>query len=401
MSDQQNPATTGNGQPQPGQVPPLAMENVHLKNQITFLENRLREFAPPLPAPKLPTMDMPASPIVQGAVMPKDNEVRANCEGLIEGMPDPKQSIIPPPPEGKLRIMIGIPMLSVSYEFFESFLKFWTMLIALRDPRYEICYHFAYRRPVHMAEEYLVKTAQFNKCTHILLMDDDIFDVTPDDLHKLIEAKVPFISGVMHASKFPHAMCVFRRYDNSKKVIDMPADNSMYRLYEVPAKCPHCLYNQPAWDIHFCYSCGKEINIEIQECDLTPFPFTLIDLSVFDKIKEPWFHCTGKYPTDSWFCDRLLEAGIKPRAHMTVRLNHAGITDETKPHFANMGMAKMQKNKAIVNLSPDQMELHQSMLHNKMQKVEESIKPKPVVLGEKGLISGDVHRDLTLVTVGK
>jgi len=398
----------GNGQPKPGELPPLVRENIELKNQITFLQNRLTELTPPLPAPKLPTMDMPADPVVPGAAPLSPGGARANCEGFIETSPQPEQSIVPPPPEGKLRIMIGIPMLSVSYEFFESFLKFWTMLLAARDPRYEVCYHFAYRRPVHMAEEYLVKTAQFNKCTHILLMDDDIFDVTPDDLHKLIEANVPFISGVMHASKFPHAMCVFRRYDLTKKVIDMPADNSMYRLYEVPPKCPHCQYNQPSWDVHFCYSCGKEINIEVQECDLTPFPFTLIDLKVFDQIKQPWFHCTSMYPTDSWFCDRLLEAGIKPRAHMTVRLNHAGITDDTKPHFANMGMARMQRNKAVVNLAPDQMEIHQAMLYNKMQAVEASIKPKPPIVGEGNIVKGDktynetvANRDLTLVTVGK
>lgn len=391
--------STGNGHP--AEMPPIIKENIDLKNQVIFLQNRLKEFAPPLPAPVLPTMAMPPEPVVPGAPIAPAETIRANCEGFIEQMPNAKPLEIPAPPEGKLRIMIGIPMLMVSYEFFESFLKFWTMLMAARNPKYEICYHFAYRRPVHMAEEYLVRTAISNKCTHILLMDDDIFDVTPADLDRLVEANVPFISGVMHASKFPHAMCVFRRYDLTKKVIDMPADNSMYRLYEVPPKCPHCSYNQPSWDVHFCYSCGKAINIEIQECDLTPFPFTLIDLKVFDKVKEPWFHCTAKYPTDSWFCDRLLEVGIKPRAHMMVRLNHAGITDETKAHFANMGMAKMQRNKAVVNLAPDQMEIHQAMLHNRMEAVEKSIKPKPVVMSDKGLVSGDTNKDLTLVTVGK
>lgn len=386
---------------QPDLIAKLSAGNMELQNQVIFLQNRLRELAPPLPPPSLPSTAMPADPEVTGAAKLAEGAVRANCEGFLENMPIPGQSPIAPPAEGKMRIMIGVPILAVSYEFFESFLKFWTLLVSCRDPRYEICYHFAYRKPVHMAEEYLVKTAQFNKCTHILLMDDDIFDVTPDDLHKLIEAKAEFISGVMHASKFPHAMCVFRRYDLTKKVIDMPADNSMYRLYEVPPSCPHCNYNQPSWDVCFCYNCGKEIDIRIVECDLTPFPFTLIDLKVFDKIKQPWFHCTNTYPTDSWFCDRLLEAGIKPKAHMLVRLNHAGITDETKPHFSNMGLAKMQKNKAIVHLSPDQMDIHQTLLHNRMKKVEDSIKPRPPVLSDGKIVSGEQNKDLTLVTIGK
>lgn len=378
-------------------VQQLIMGNQMLQSQVGFLENRLREIAPPLAKPDYPSTEMPVVPAVPGNEGLKDF-IRANCEGQIEAMPDAKNSPVPPPPDGKMRIMIGIPMLAVSYEFFESFLKFWTALVSQRDARYEITYHFAYRKPVHMAEEYLVKTAIFNKCTHILLMDDDIFDVTPDDLNKLVDAKKEFISGVMHASKFPHAMCVFRRFDPTKRVIDMPADNSMYRLYEVQPKCPHCSFQQPAWDVHFCYSCGKEINLEIQECDLTPFPFTLIDLKVFDKVKQPWFHCTNGYPTDSWFCDRLLEAGVKPHAHMLVRLNHAGVTDETKPHFCNMGMVKMQKSKAIVHLSPEQMDIHQTLLHNKMKEVEESIKAKPPILFGGTIAANLPTQDVTLVT---
>jgi hypothetical protein len=150
----------------------LEQERMHLINalnqaqgQINFLENRIREVMPPVPSAEYPSMDMPKDPEVKDMPIPADG-IRANAEGVIEIMPDPSKSPIPPPPEGKMRIMIGVPILAVSYEFFESFLKFWTMLCVNRDPRYEITYHFAYRRPVHMAEEYLVKTAQFNKCTH-------------------------------------------------------------------------------------------------------------------------------------------------------------------------------------------------------------------------------------------
>lgn len=370
------------------------------QGQIQFLQNRLNEVVPPLPKPDYPTTAMPPDPVVPGSAIPPGGN-RANCEGQIEVMPEAGQSPVIPPAPGKMRIMIGVPMLAVSYEFFESFLKFWTMLCSARDPRYEITYHFAYRKPVHMAEEYLVKTAQFNKCTHLLLMDDDIFDITPADLNKLVDAKKEFISGVMHASKFPHAMCVFRRYDTTKRVIDMPADNSMYRLYEVPALCPHCKHAQNFWDAKFCIACGEEIDISVQETDLVPFPFTLIDLKVFDKVKKPWFHCTNGYPTDSWFCDRLLEAGIKPYAHMLVRLNHAGITDETKPHFMQMGMAKMNKSKAVVQLSPEQMDIHQNLLVTRMKQVEDQIKPKPPIIADGGLVTNAPTPDMTLVTVGK
>lgn len=369
-----------------------------LVGQVKYLQDTLRTSVPVPPVPKFPTTEMPPDPVVPQAPVVPPNSIRADGEGRIDILPDWKNSPVPPPANGKMRIMIGIPMLAVSYEFFNSFLKFWTELCIKRDPRYEVTYLFAYRKPVHMAEEWLIKQALFNKCTHVLLMDDDIFDVTAADLHKLIDAKKDFISGVMHASQFPHAQCTFRRYDRTKKVIDMPADNTMYRLYEIPALCPKCSHGQSHWDAKFCPACGEEIDIAIQPVDLVPFPFTLINLAIFDRIKQPWFHCTNGYPTDSWFCDRALEAGIQPYAHMLVRLNHAGVTDETKPHFMQMGMAKAARAKTIVNLSPEQMDIHQNLLHNKMKEVEEQTKPKPPIVAETGLVANEVTRDLTLQT---
>lgn len=367
-----------------------------MNGQIQFLEERIRELAPKVTPPAWPSTDMPSDPSHPLQVAP--GTPRPDGQGQMELLPPPTAFATIPPAPDKLRIMIAVPMLAVSYEFFESFLKFWTLLVVSMGQKYELMYHFAYRKPVHMAEEYLVKTAQHNQCTHILLMDDDIFDVTPADLQKLIDAKKEFISGVMYASKFPHAMCVFRRYDPTKRVIDMPADTSMYRLYEIPASCPVCSAGQSHWDIKYCISCGSKIDIAVQPCDLVPFPFTLIDLKVFDKVKQPWFHCTNGYPTDSWFCDRLMEAGIKPYAHMLVRLNHAGITDATRPHYMQMGMAKMQQNKSVVHLSPAQMDIHQNLLVARMREVEEQIKVKPAVVSKGRLVGDEPAKDLTLIT---
>lgn len=371
-----------------------------MQGQVNFLTHLLQGLVPKPGSPNYPTTAMPAEPKIPGLGPQPEDVARIDGEGVPSTMPDWRNSPVPPPPHGVKRIMIGVPMLAVSYEFFESFLKFWTELCVKKDSRYEITYLFAYRKPVHMAEEWLIKQALFNKCTHVLLMDDDIYDVTKADLDKLVEADKDMISGVMHASKFPHAACTFRRYDRSKRVIDMPADNSMYRLYEIPATCPSCSHGQTHWDVKFCPNCGVEIDISVQPVDLVPFPFTLFKLDMFkDKIKQPWFHCTNGYPTDSWFCDRMLEAGLQPYAHMLIRLNHAGVTDETKPLFMQMGMVKMGRNKAVVNLTPEVMDVHQTLLHNKMHEVEQSIKPKPPIIGVEGLVANELNpKDLTLIT---
>lgn len=354
----------------------------------------------PLPDPVFPTMAMPPDPKAPGNN--GADIIRPDCEGYVATLPPPENSPVPPPANGKLRIMIGVPILAVTYEFLESFLRFWTELTINRSDKYEISYHFAYRKPVHMAEEYLVQTAIYNKCTHILFMDDDIYDVSKADLDKLVDANKDVIGGVMHASRFPHAMCVFRRFERERKVIDMPVDNSLYRLYEIPCNCPTCNTAQAFWDAPFCPACGGKLNNLIQQADLIPFAFTLMNLDVFKKIKWPWFHCTTKYPTDSWFADRLIEAGMTEYAHMGVRLNHAGVTDVTKPHYQQMGMEASRKRQAVVTITPEQMSVHQMLLANKMSEAEKSLRARPPFVGEKGLVVNEIsNKELTLVTHGK
>lgn len=331
-----------------------------------------------LPTPTFPTMDMPEDPVT-GA---EKTKVHMSCEGECDELRDPAASPVLPEAPGTARILIGIPILNFTHEFVISFLKFWTELCTIDMSKekvpFHVGYHFVYRRPVHMAESEIVRVAQWNKCTHILWMDDDIYDVKADDLRKLLHADKDFIGGVMHASKFPHAMCVFRRYDTNKKVIDMPADNSMFRLYEVPCRCEKCGFGLSHWDAKFCPVCGAAADNVLQKADLIPFAFTLMKIGIFDKIKQPWFHCTDGYPTDSWFADRCIEAGIQEWAHMGVRLNHNGVTDVTKPFLMQMEMEKKkaQNNQGVVHMTPEEMEKHQYLLHSRMQEAEEKLRPK-------------------------
>lgn len=328
---------------------------------------------PLLPEPVFPTLDMPEPPAIPG--VDPNNAKHVSCEGEIYATQPSPDSI--PAPQGRPRILIGVPTLTYSHEFVESFMKFWTQICTMPDKKFEAGYFFAHRKPVHMAEQQIVDVARFNKCTHVLLMDDDIYDVTLDMLNKLIDADKDVISGVMYASGFPYAMCCFRRYDITKKVIDMPADNSMYRLYEIPCNCTKCGLGLSHWDAKFCPVCGEPQDNILQKVDLIPFPFTLIKMSVFDRMKQPYFHCTTVYPSDSWFADRCIEAGIQEWAHMGVRLNHRGISDATRGFYFQMGLEKAKQGQSVVNISQEDMHKHEFMLHNKMKEAEEKLKPKP------------------------
>jgi hypothetical protein len=375
------------------------------------------KYVKPLPEAVYPNLELPTPPKVSRKVKvakegkeetvvledtpPTESNPRTPCNLERDVVGAPETSTVPPPAKGVNRILIGVPMLDIKYEFFLSFLKLWTELITSGDKRYEVMFQVAYRKPVHMAEEYLVNVARYNKCTHILFMDDDVYDVTKAMVDKLVEADKDVIGGVMYASKFPHAMCVFRRFDTSKKVIDMPSDNSMYRLYEIPCLCPKCNVGLSHWDAKFCPSCGSTVSNMVQEADLIPFALTLMKLSVFDKIKKPWFHCTNIYPTDSWFADRLLEVGLREYAHMGVRLNHAGVNDLTRPHYMQMGMAMAQSAKAVVNITPDQMAVHQQLMANKMSETEKSIKEKPAIVFNGHIAANPISEGgFTLLTHG-
>jgi len=310
--------------------------------------------------------------------------------------PELKSKGIEPPPEGKARILLAVPILSVSFKFFDSFLKLWNGLMEhtkiwdgdrLVGTKYQIGYYFIHRKSLHIADTLAANVARANKCTHLLFMDDDIYDVTPQMIDMLLAANKEVISGVMYASGFPYSMCTFRRFNTKETVCDQPATRSMYKLYEIPCVCPHCAaagaptrFN--TWNIDFCPVCKKEIkDFPIQPVDLIPFCLTLIRTSVFDKIKIPWFHCNTVFPTDSWFADRCLEAGIQQYAHMGVRLNHRDITDITRPHRFNEGLAQTRIKNAAVQLEPEEMEKHQRMVEEKMFQAEEKLRNSDMKIG--------------------
>lgn len=259
------------------------------------------------------------------------------------------------------KILIGVPILAWSHEFAESFLNFWTDLMTYHDSkrRFHVGFRFIYRKPVHIAEELLAEFAIQSECTHLLLMDDDILDVTADDLFKLLDADKDAVGGIMHTGGFPYAMCAFRRYDTSKKVKEQPLLEGPARLYEVP----------------------PEQRVGVQKVDLISFGFTLLKTSLFKDIPKPWFKCDKDAPTDSWFADELLDRGKSFYAHFDVWLNHRGITKENRHLHFSLGQFENERKQGskggnIIHLTPEEMARHESVMIEKMRVAEEAIKAK-------------------------
>ena len=258
------------------------------------------------------------------------------------------------------RILIGVPILMWDHRFAISFLNFWTELMtySVKGRKFQVSYHFAYRRPVQMAQEEIVQHAIDCGCTHVLIMDDDIFDFKVADLLALLDADKDVVGGIMYTGGFPYSMCAFRRYDIDKKVAEMPILKSPARLYEVP----------------------PEQRQGVVEVDLIAFAFILMKTSVFTKIPKPWFKCDCVAPTDSYFCDAIMDAGIKPCAHFGVWMNHKGITRETQPLWAQIGMLEQQKlaGGQMVVISPEEARRLEIVMTQKLIESEKILKARGI-----------------------
>jgi len=253
------------------------------------------------------------------------------------------------------KILIGVPILSWSHEFAESFLRFWTELMTYRHKgtKFHVAYKFMHRMPVHMAEERLVDLAIESGCTHLLLMDDDVYDVTADMFLKLLSDDKDIVGGVMHASGFPYAMCAFRRYDTKQKVANMPILKGPARLYEVP----------------------PDQRKGLQKVDLMAYCFTLFKVDVFKKLKKPWFKCNTQAPTDSWFSDSVLDAGLEYYVDFSIWVNHRGVTIQNVALWRQMGSLKIQNDAArMIVLSPEEMRRHEAYMTLRLETAEKALK---------------------------
>jgi len=255
------------------------------------------------------------------------------------------------------KILIGVPILAWTHEFAMSFLSFWTDLMTYQHKgrRFHVAYKFMYRSPVHMAEEKIVEAAIAADCTHVMFMDDDIYDITAQDFLKLLDDDKDIVCGAMFASGFPHALCAFRRYDTKVPVANMPILNSAARLYEIPPDQRTGLVN----------------------VDLSAYGFALFKTSIFKKLKQPWFTCNTQAPTDSWFSDSVLNAGLEYVVDFDVKLNHRGVNWENRDLWIQMGLrAAGPAGDNMIMLTPEEMTRHNAFMAQKLVEAETKLEKK-------------------------
>jgi GT2 family glycosyltransferase len=157
--------------------------------------------------------------------------------------------------------------------------------------------HVVIREGVYVPENrlYIVREAQARKCSHLWLLDNDMY--FPDDvLLKLVAQDRDIIGAAYNMRKLPLTTTV-KFADEHGTLIAKDA---------------------------------KDIPVVPFTCHSVGFGCTLINMQVFEKIEQPWFYCAhnaaGEMETgdDVWFCRQAAKAGYDIWADPTLGVKHIG-----------------------------------------------------------------------------
>ena len=134
----------------------------------------------------------------------------------------------------KIKILVGIPMLTPGYEFFKALMKFQAECI-LSD-KYEIGFTTTYRQPTFLAQEEFAQLAIDTGSDYLLVMDDDIWNPSLLYLDRLIEAQTNVVGGVFFSSADPGNLCAKRLTDQRKDMVDLASTEraDVFAMYSVP-----------------------------------------------------------------------------------------------------------------------------------------------------------------------
>jgi len=145
---------------------------------------------------------------------------------------------------------------------------------------------------IHDARNLLVKEAKRIEAHYILFLDDDM--ILPTDLFvRLFNHQAPIVSALAFKRRPPYEPCIYHWEFNK--------NNGMLGV-------------RPAYEL---------VKKGLKKVDATGFGAILINMEVFDKIKEPWFELRD-YGEDIDFCLKCYDAGIPIYCDTDLIVQHIG-----------------------------------------------------------------------------
>lgn len=201
-----------------------------------------------------------------------------------------------------MKLFIGIPSVRHDVDFLKSMEKFLPAIGKVHE-----VYALEVRdRKTDEARSIIADKFIESECSHLLFLDDDHSNHTPEMLEALIKADAYVCALKCYCKGFPY-MPNLMQY-NSERRPDMEYEPIMNKSGYV-------------------------------RCDLVGFGMTLIKKETFFKISKPYFACDQNgQKEDNYFCKNLLLNGIEPIGCCDYVLTHCGVDDSNVEELEKQGI---------------------------------------------------------------
>jgi hypothetical protein len=200
-------------------------------------------------------------------------------------------------------IVVCVPWVKVDPA--KKFLPQWMEWYAFNKEKHDLRQNFQMYRPLYEVQEETVEMAKRQGASHVLFVEDDHWGFPIDGLDVLLEADEEVIGFQTFRKKYPYASLAMKKDNPEHNMIGRREDLEAMGL----ALRPHEQGDGP----------------EVQETDMITWAFTLVKMSVFEKLhiagKFP-FQQQGPVPTDSYFNQYCDDIGIKRHVHFGFGIAH-------------------------------------------------------------------------------
>lgn len=198
-------------------------------------------------------------------------------------------------------ILVFVPFMKAQEKHLEHFIEWY----AYNRERHNLRRCRIFYRALHQAQGYAVGLARQMGASHILFTEDDQWGYPIDGLDVLLDADRDVIGFKTYFKKYPFlSMAMRRRFEDEP----LHLTDRTQRLRQVEGIAP-----------------GAD---PIQKVDLLSWAFTLVKMSVFDRITQAGinpFLQWGKSPTDSYFCQACDDLGVERFVHFGFTIGHGDI----------------------------------------------------------------------------
>lgn len=214
------------------------------------------------------------------------------------------------------KIFIGIPTVRTYKPFWESLENF--LIEANKEHTVEV--YTVANKPLAEARNTIVSRFLNSDYEYLLFLDDDHTGHSMEMLNSLFDPLInndQYICAIKcYTKEFPYFSNLLEYSGVDPVQVGLPPERVKYRSIEDTNGYIHC--------------------------DLVGFGMTLMKSQIFNKIDEPYFYAQNNGREDNYFCDKLVQSGIRPVGCFDHVLEHAGIGKHNALELRKKGIEKLR-----------------------------------------------------------